>query len=78
MTPRHELDFLVRYVDALPSPSVPSYTAVDARLGWNASKELQLSLSLQDLFDPGHAEWGTAASRAEYGRGLFMKVLWRP
>jgi iron complex outermembrane receptor protein len=78
LTPRHELDVMARYVSALPNPQVPSYTAVDARLGWNVSRELQLSLLLQNLFDRSHPEWGPAATRAEYQRGVFFKVLWRP
>jgi iron complex outermembrane receptor protein len=78
ITPRHELDIMVRYVGALPNPQVPAYTAVDSRFGWNVSRQLQLSLLLQNLFDPGHAEFGAATNRAEYRRGVFMNVLWRP
>jgi iron complex outermembrane recepter protein len=78
LTPRHELDVMARYVSELPNPQVPSYTAVDARLGWKVSRELQLSLLLQNLFDDSHPEWGPAANRAEYRRALFFKVLWRP
>jgi iron complex outermembrane receptor protein len=65
-------------VGALPNPQVPAYTAIDARVGWNLSKELQLSLLLQNLFDRSHPEWGPAANRAEFGRGVFLKALWRP
>jgi iron complex outermembrane receptor protein len=78
VTPRHEIDILARYVSELPNPQVPAYTAVDARFGWTVSKELQLSLLLQNLFDRSHPEWGAAANRAEFGRGVFLKVLWRP
>ena len=78
LTPRHELDVMLRYVSALPSPAVPSYVAVDARLGWRVSKQLALSLLLQNLFDPQHPEWGAAAARAEYQRGIFFNLLWRP
>ena len=78
LTPRHELDVMLRYVGALPNPHVPSYTAVDARFGWQVSKELNLSVLLQNLFDPGHPEWGFAANRAEHQRGIFFKALWRP
>ena len=78
LTPRHELDVMLRYVGALPNPHVPSYTAIDARLGWQASKALNLSVVLQNLFDPGHPEWGFAANRAEHQRGIFFKALWRP
>ncbi len=77
LTPRHELDVMLRYVSALPNPRVPSYVAVDARFGWRLSKELDLSLVLQNLFDPTHPEWGAALTRAEYERAVFVKLLWR-
>ena len=78
VTPRHELDVALRYVASLPNPQVPSHTALDARFGWHVSKALTLSLLLQNLFDPGHPEWGAPANRAEYGRSFFVKALWRP
>ena len=78
LTPRHELDVSARYVAALPNPAVPSYTTVDVRLGWRVSRELELSLLLQDLFDTSHAEWGAAPNRMELRRAAFLKLLWRP
>lgn len=78
LTEKHEFDLLVRGVGDLPSPGVPAYTAVDARLGWQASRSMELSLTLQNLFDPGHPEFGSLATRGEYGRGVFLKALWRP
>lgn len=77
LTDRHEFDIMVRGVGALPSPAVPAYTAVDARLGWRASRDVELSLTLQNLFDRAHAEFGAAPGRSEYGRGAFLKLLWR-
>lgn len=77
LTDRHEFDIMVRGVGALPSPAVPSYTAVDARLGWRATRDMELSLTLQNLFDDKHPEFGPAATRSEYERGLFLKLLWR-
>lgn len=78
LTPRHEFDIMARYVSELPNPIVPSYTTVDARFGWHVSRELELSLALQDLFDRSHPEWGAPLTRAEIRRGAFFKVLWRP
>ena len=75
--PRHEFDVMVRHVGALPNPAVPSYTAVDARLGWKPRRDLEISLAAQNLFDPRHPEWGAAAARAEFERGVFLKILWR-
>jgi iron complex outermembrane recepter protein len=78
LTPRHEFDLMLRHVAKLPNPEVPSYTAIDARFGWHVAKALELSLLLQNMFDPGHAEWGAAGNRAEYRRAFFVKALWRP
>jgi len=77
LTPRHEFDFSVRRVGTLPSPVVPAYTAVDARLGWHASRDVELSLSVQNLFDRGHVEFGAPASASELRRAAWVKLLWR-
>jgi iron complex outermembrane receptor protein len=77
IAPGHELDLRVRRVGMLPSGPVPSYTAVDLRYGWRVRPKVELSLTVQNLFDPGHPEWGGTASRAEIERAAFFKVLWR-
>jgi iron complex outermembrane receptor protein len=77
LSPSHEADIQVRRVSALPNPAVPGYTAVDARLGWRASRELDVSVTLQNAFDPRHAEFDPAATRSELGRSVFLKFLWR-
>ena len=76
-TPRHELDVRVRRVGSLPNGPVPTYTAVDARFGWKVSRELELSLTVQNMTDPGHPEWGPPSNRAEIERAAFIKLLWR-
>jgi iron complex outermembrane receptor protein len=77
ITERHELDIMVRHVGELPDPVVPAYTAVDARLGWKADRNLELSLTLQNMFDPSHPEFGSPATRSELERSAFAKLLWR-
>jgi iron complex outermembrane receptor protein len=77
ITPRHELDIRVRRVGSLPSPHVPGYTAVDARLGWRVTRAAELSLSFQNLLDPGHPEWGASPGRAEVERAWFLKLALR-
>lgn len=73
-----EFDVALRYVGALPSPAVPSYTAIDARYAWRPRRGLELALTLQNLLDDRHPEFGTAASRAEIERSLFVKLTWQP
>ncbi len=46
-----ELDLNLRRSGALPSPAVPAYTALDARLGWRVRPDLELSLAVRNLGD---------------------------
>jgi iron complex outermembrane receptor protein len=73
---RQELDVLVRRVGALPNPSVPAYTAVDARYARRLQPDLEVSVTLQNLFDRRHPEFDLAATRSEIGRTLFLKLQW--
>jgi len=76
--PAHfELDAVLRYVDLLPSPSVPSYVTADLRLAWRPSPSLELSIVGQNLFDNQHPEFGAAANRQEIPRSVYGKVTWR-
>lgn len=74
---KHELDISVRRIAALPNPAVPAYTAVDVRYGWRVRPDLDLSLTVQNLFDPGHPEFGAAATRSQIERGAYLKLVWR-
>jgi iron complex outermembrane receptor protein len=75
-TPRHEVDVTWRYVGRLPNPVVPSYSVVDARIGWRLSKSLELSLLVQNALDRKYSEFGTPATRAILERAYFVKVAW--
>jgi iron complex outermembrane receptor protein len=69
-----ELDAIVRGVDDLPQPAVPSYVTVDLRIAWRSSRGVELSLACQDLFDRTHAEFSDPSTRSEFGRTGFFKV----
>lgn len=71
-----ELDFALRSVGGLDNPNVPGYTVVDARLGWNISKNLEVSLSGFNLGNQRHAEFGRLPGRSEFGRTFYLKTLW--
>lgn len=73
-----QLDIMLREVGGLPSPNVPSYTAVDARLGWKLLHGLEVAVSGQNLFAAHHPEWGVGAVRPEFDRAVFGNILWRP
>ena len=78
ISPTIEADAFVRYYGALPAPAVPSYTAVDMRVGWRVLPSLELALVVQNLFDDKHVEWGAAPNRAVFQRSAFLKATWRP
>ena len=78
ITPRHELDFAVRYVGKLPAPEVPAYTVVDARFGWKPISSVDVSVIVQNLFDKEHAEWGPPNNRASFDRAVMLRVVWKP
>jgi len=73
-----ELDLALRYVGQLPQPQVPAYTAVDLRWGWRVRPGLELSLTVRNLTDPSHPEWGPAGGRTEVPRSAMVKAVWRP
>jgi iron complex outermembrane recepter protein len=59
MTLPHHLSFdaSLRYVGALPSPALAHYTELDARLGWQANKSVELSVHGANLLHAQHAEF---------------------
>ncbi|MEO8484963.1 MAG: TonB-dependent receptor [Betaproteobacteria bacterium] len=71
-----EIDLAVRHVGALPDPTVPAYTAFDARWAWRPRAGLEVSVTGQNLFDPRHPEWGSSVNRAEVGRSVFANLRW--
>jgi iron complex outermembrane receptor protein len=74
---RQEFDVMIRHVAPLPSPSVPGYTALDARYAWHFERGLELALIAQNLFDRSHPEFAVPpAPRSEIERGLFLKLRW--
>jgi iron complex outermembrane receptor protein len=75
-----QLDCAGRYVDALPNRSVPSYAAVDVRLGWRPTKQWEISVVGQNLLDHRHAEFRQlilGPPPAELERGFYGKVTFR-
>ena len=64
----------LRRVGPLPQPAVPGYTAVDTRLAWWPSPQLEFSLGVQNLLDPRHPEWGVATNRVEFERMAVLQL----
>lgn len=53
---RLELDGIVRWVDELRNLNVGDYTAIDLRVGWNASSSVSMELVGRNLFETSHRE----------------------
>jgi iron complex outermembrane receptor protein len=71
-----EVDLFYRFVDNLPNTNapVPSYSTFDCRLGWHATRNLELSVLFQNIFLPEHVEFGNPTNRKTIGREIFGKI----
>jgi iron complex outermembrane receptor protein len=72
-----ELEIALRHAGARSSPDVPAYTAVDARFGWIPRRNLEVSLTGQNLFGSSHSEYGPIETRSVIPTGVFLKFIWR-
>lgn len=75
---RVELGTLIRYIDKLPKPYVPSYLGLDLRIGWKLSKAIELNIVGQNLLDAHHSEFiPSSPSPREIERSVYGKVTFR-
>ena len=81
---RVQLDTTLRWVDTLITNNgpvvgeVPSYWELDARIGWQATERLELSLAGRNLLHDHHPEYGfPGPQREEIERSVYGKVAWR-
>ena len=74
-----QLDTALYYVGSLPDQKVSSYVRLDVRIGWRATRDLEVSVGMQNLLEPYHLEFGRnfpdPASLME--RSIYGKVSWR-
>ncbi|NHZ98151.1 TonB-dependent receptor [Massilia sp. CCM 8734] len=70
-----ELEVAVRKVARLASDKVPGYRALDARLAWRMRRDMELSVSGNNL-NGAHAEYGPLATRSEVPREIAVKLVW--
>lgn len=69
-----EADF--RFIGALPHPAVPAYDEMNARLAWQVTKRLELSLSGFNLLHPQHIEFLEPGTTDEIPRSYFLQARW--
>jgi iron complex outermembrane receptor protein len=68
-----DMDVAVRHVGKLKTV-VPAYTAVDAQVGWRATRQLELLFVVQNAFDKEHIEW---QNRGLIERSFLFRVIWK-
>lgn len=71
-----EFDLAVRRVGRVAAAAVPSYTAVDAHVGWRATPNLELSLHGLNLLDSRHLEVNDPSTSPprQIGRSVFARI----
>ena len=73
-----EFDQTYRYVSALPTQLVGSYSTADVRLAWLPTRSFEFSVAGQNLFQPHHAESKyDPGPLVEIRRGVYAKITWR-
>jgi iron complex outermembrane recepter protein len=72
---RITFDASLRYVNALPDPTLPGYYEMSARVGWRVSRKLELALSGENLLHARHLEYPTAGGEAIPRSGM-LEVRW--
>ena len=63
--------------DRIVSQQVPAYAELDAKLTWQPTANLGLSVVGQNLLHRRHAEFGASAARREFQRGVYGALEWR-
>jgi len=73
-----EFDQTYRYVSALPAQLVSGYSTADLHFAWAATRQMEFSIVGQNLFQPEHAEFGTAPGPlVGIKRSVYAQITWR-
>lgn len=75
-----EFDGSLYHVSALPALTIPAYTRLDARVGWQLNEKMELSVGIQNLLDNRHPEFNgadQAVISSQIKRSIYSKLLWR-
>jgi iron complex outermembrane receptor protein len=67
-------DAYLRNVGALTHPSVPTYTELDTRIGWDVTKALQVSLSGFNLLHAYHMEFLEDGVTTDVPRSVYAQL----
>lgn len=75
-----EIDPTYRFVSALPAQNVQRYSTMDVHAGWHFTKELELSVTGDNLFRPYHVEFGSGVNGAPnigIKRTVYAQLTWK-
>ncbi len=73
-----ELGTLIRYVDRLSKPAVPSYTGLDLRVAFKMGKSFELNIVGQNLLDKQHFEFvPSSPAPRQIERSIYGKLICR-
>lgn len=73
---RLRLDGGFRYISEIANQQLPGYAELNARLTWQPTATLDLSIVGQNLLHKQHAEFGTPAARRGIARGVYGMAQW--
>ncbi len=86
LTEQLELDFWLYHVSQLPTRDqvknfyLPDYTTLNARLAWHPTKNIELSLTGQNLLDKQHSEFASEPLvlyfREDVQRNIYGQIRW--
>jgi iron complex outermembrane recepter protein len=71
------LDAGLRAIDDIIKQQVPAYAELNAKLTWQPTVNIGLSVVGRNLLHRRHAEFGAPATRREIERGVYGAVEWR-
>lgn len=72
-----DLDITARYVSELALPLVPSYLAMDLRWAWRPHRDVEVSVTGQNLLGPAHGEFTSESTRTAFSPGVFIELVSR-
>ncbi len=71
-------DGSIYYVDSLNGRNIPAYLRLDLRVGWQPTKNVEISLGMQNLLDDHHPEFTSFTTRdTEVERSFYAKLTWK-
>lgn len=76
LRPNVQMDLQLRRVGELSIESVPAYTELDLRVGWQPTAKVEVSLTGANLLRERHAEYSPPASRNLINRSVLVGVRW--